>query len=57
MSSITLTTLLSHQVMKLCGRLTQNTKQNKGNGYTKGFVSCNARATNDFKHKNTWCIQ
>ncbi|QMV48816.1 hypothetical protein Goe11_c00630 [Bacillus phage vB_BsuS-Goe11] len=23
----------------------------KGNGYTKGFVSCNARATNDFKHK------
>ncbi|MCY8810670.1 hypothetical protein P8907_20420 [Bacillus atrophaeus] len=23
----------------------------KGNGYTKGFVSCNARATNEFKHK------
>ncbi|MEC1665725.1 hypothetical protein [Bacillus halotolerans] len=23
----------------------------KGNGYTKGFVPCNARATNDFKHK------
>lgn len=23
----------------------------KGNGYTKGFVSCNARATNDFNHK------
>jgi hypothetical protein len=25
----------------------------KGQGYTKGFVPCNARATNDFKHKNT----
>lgn len=24
----------------------------KGKGYTKGFVSCNARATNDYKHKN-----
>ncbi|WP_338335603.1 hypothetical protein [Bacillus altitudinis] len=23
----------------------------KGNGYTKGFVSCNARATNEYKHK------
>ncbi|WP_146874036.1 DEAD/DEAH box helicase family protein [Bacillus paralicheniformis] len=23
----------------------------KGNGYTKGFVSCNARATNEFIHK------
>lgn len=24
-----------------------------GKGYTKGFVSCNARATNEFSHKNT----
>ena len=23
----------------------------KGKGYTKGFVSCNARATNEYKHK------
>ena len=23
----------------------------KGKGYTKGFVSCNARATNDYRHK------
>ena len=23
----------------------------KGNGYTKGFVSCNARATNDYRNK------
>ena len=23
----------------------------KGEGYTKGFVACNARATNDYKHK------
>ncbi|MFP7694074.1 hypothetical protein ACLH26_14905 [Bacillus subtilis] len=29
----------------------QHKNKVKGNGYTKGFVSCNARATNDFKHK------
>ena len=23
----------------------------KGKGYTKGFVSCNARATNEYRHK------
>ena len=23
----------------------------KGKGYIKGFVSCNARATNDYRHK------
>ena len=25
----------------------------KGKGYTNGFVSCNARATNEYKHKTT----
>jgi len=25
----------------------------KGNGYTRGFVSCNERATNEYAHKNT----
>lgn len=25
----------------------------KGQGYTKGFVPCNARATNDYRHKTT----
>ncbi|MBG9776178.1 hypothetical protein [Brevibacillus laterosporus] len=25
----------------------------KGNGYTKGFISCNARAVNKFKHKTS----
>jgi hypothetical protein len=24
-----------------------------GQGYTKGFIPCNARATNEYKHKNT----
>lgn len=25
----------------------------KGNGYTKGFIGCNARAFNKFKHKTS----
>lgn len=25
----------------------------KGNGYAKGFVSCNAKGTNDYRHKKT----
>ena len=30
----------------------------KGEGYTRGFVSCNARATNEHKHKTclAYCI-
>lgn len=37
----------------------KNTKNKiAGKGYTKGFVPCNARATNDFSHKNTlaYCV-
>lgn len=30
-----------------------NQKQLKGKGYTKGFVPCNARATNEFREKQT----
>ena len=30
----------------------------RGRGYTKGFVSCNARATNEYRHKKNlaYCI-
>lgn len=36
----------------------RNESKVKGKGYTRGFMSCNARATNEFKHKKNlaYCI-
>lgn len=41
----------SKENMWTCFKMNQ--KQLKGKGYTKGFVPCNARATNEFSHKTS----